>query len=1005
MSNILRSFLCCLLLSVCYFPQAANLYAQEGMEGVLLQAGPLPAGVNPDSLTPAQRQAVEGEISRSGGKLTPEAVERLKKSPEFQSAKPEPGGGKESVESPSDADEAPAPFTQIEEKGTQALGRFGMDFFKPARNRILTLEEMIRQGKYPPIGQRDALSGFVGPLDMVSSYVNATIPPQYVLNPGDTVIIHYWGDLLELTELYLTLDSKGEVAIPKVGRLVARGMTLSQLQSSAKDHLQRVFGKNISLIATLDSLRSIQIFITGEAFRPGSYAVSAVTTLFNALHASGGPGDYGSLREIKLIRNNKTITIDFYNYLLKGESKDDYPLQAGDTIFISKVGKLVSIEGEVNRPGLFELKGEEKLKELITLANGIKPTGLLQRVQVKSVIPNKEKVIVDVDMSKNAPARNYDLFDGDSVAVSSVLPEIVNIVTVEGKVERPGVYELKKNMKVSDLFSEINRPLGEAYMERADVIRLNKDRKTTTLIPINLSKALEKDAVHNMRLAPMDRLVVYSKWDVKFIPERKITVSGSVQRPGDFERSDGMTIKDLLVKAGGVMPNTYLKRADLLRYNFGKDIYENIPVDIGKILRGDESADLMLQDRDSLRIYSLKEAEFSPPREVSIYGAVQRPGTYLRFEGMRLSDLLLVSGGALPGSVESVEIAKARSEGQIQVITADLDLLTSGDESQDLSLEDGDVVMVRKKSEFYDTPLWVTISGEVKYPGTYALYGKEDKLSDVIERAGGLTRHAYPKGTVFTRKREHFPSDEQRRDVLAANKIIDALNEFEYSRQIARNEWLLQKELGRAERPQIPGAGTPVVATSGTPSEAAAIGMAPGVAQAAGEVAGGIVGTFESAPGVVSRSRRLGEPELLQAERVIISLEEAMKGGDEDIILMDGDTIHVPQRVETVSVVGAVTRPTTIHFIDKKKVDYYVHTSGGYTADADAERVLVMRVDGSIVPADKVRHIEEGDIIYVPPKVMSLDIVERIDKIIDVVKFTLVTAASVAVFITLIGLF
>lgn len=1002
MFNVLKSLPCFILLSVYCF-HAGNLYAQEG--GMGIPAGQLPPGVKLESLTPAQRQALESELSRTGGQLTPEAVERLKKSPEFQGVKPGNAGGAEREKPASDAGEEQIEVTQVEEKKTETPSRFGMDFFKPARNRILTLEEMMRQGKRPPVGQRDALSGFVGPLDMVSSYVNATIPPQYVLNPGDMVIIHYWGDLLELTELTLTLDSKGEVSIPKVGILIARGMTLAQFQSAAKDQLQRVFGKNISLIASLDSLKSIQIFMTGEVFRPGSYAVSAVTTLFNALYASGGPNGYGSLREIKLLRNNKTINIDFYNYLLKGESKDDYPLQAGDTIFISKVGKLVSIEGEVSRPGLFELKGEERFKDLVSLANGIKPTGLLQRVQVQSVIPNKERVILDVDASKNAPSQNQELFDGDSVTVFSVLPDIENIVTIEGKVERPGVYELKKDMKVSDLFTEINRPLGEAYMERADILRLNKDKKTTTLIPFNLAKAIEKDAVYNLKLSPMDKLVVYSKWDMKFIPPRMVAISGSVQKSGYYERSDRMTIKDLLVNAGGILPNSYLERADLMRYNFEKEMFVNIPVNLIKVLAGDESENRLLQDLDSLRIYLLTEVAFTPPHEVSIYGAVQRPGTYARFTGMRLTDLLLVSGGVEPGSAEKIEIAKARSEGEIKVIMADLELLHKGDESQNITLEDGDVVMIRKKSEFYDSPRWVTVSGEVKYPGTYTLYGKGDKISDVIERAGGLTRYAHAKGAVLTRKGEYFPSDEQRKDVVITNKIINALNDIEYSRQIARNQWLLQKEAGKAERPQILGAGTPVVATSGTPSEAAAIGMAPGVAQAAGEVAGGIVGTFESAPGVVSRSRILGKPELLQAERVIISLKEALKGGEGDIILMDGDTIHIPQKVETVSVVGAITRPTTIHFIDKRKVGYYIQNSGGYTDDANAKRALVMRVDGSIIPADKVKYIEEGDIIYVPPKVISLDIVERIDKVIDVVKFTLVTAASVAVFITLIGLF
>src|SRR3972149_7445412 len=201
MFNVLKSLPCFILLSVYCF-HAGNLYAQEGRMGI--PVGQLPSGVKLESLTPAQRQAVESELSRTGGQLTPEAIETLKKSPEFQGVKPGDSGGAKKQEPASETSEEIA-ITQVEEKNTEVLRRFGMPFFKPARNRILTLEEMMRQGKRPPVDQRDALSGFVGPLDMVSSYVNATIPPQYVLNPGDTVIIHYWGDLLELTELSLTL--------------------------------------------------------------------------------------------------------------------------------------------------------------------------------------------------------------------------------------------------------------------------------------------------------------------------------------------------------------------------------------------------------------------------------------------------------------------------------------------------------------------------------------------------------------------------------------------------------------------------------------------------------------------------------------------------------------------------------------------------------------------------------------------------------------------------------
>jgi len=1007
--------------------------------GVLAQEGPLlpsqmPAGLNARSLTPSQRQAVkmltpsqrkavEDALAETGGRVTPDIIEMLKKSPEEaledKSVIEEKGGGLKEYrieKHPEEREEKEGGYEKEEgiaqkERGfIKSKQRFGLDFFMPARKRILSIEKKIAAGGVLQVIDRDALSGFVGPLDIVSSYVDITIPPDYVLNPGDRAIIHYWGDSIELTTVSLSLDKEGAVSIPRVGHFVARGMTIVQFQDAVRKKLKRSFRGETNLIVTLDKLRSIQIFITGGVFRPGSYAVSAVTTLFNALYACGGPADFGSLRDIKLFRNNKTIRIDFYDYLLKGDNRSDLRLKPGDTIFVSKVVKLASVEGEVNRPCIYELKKHERLRDLIHLANGVKPTGMLQSIQIKSVRPNKEKIIIDVDMSKDVPASNPELFSGDSVKVSSILPEIINMVTLEGKVERPGEYELKENMRVSDFFSDINRPLGEAHLKRADVIRLNQDDKTTTLIPIDLKRALAKDLIHDIELAPMDRVVVYSKWDVKFLPERMVKISGAVQRSGDYERSEKMRMSDLLVKAGGVLPNVYLERADLLRYDFEKETYANIRVNIRKVLAGDKSEDLELQDRDHLRVYSLKEKEFVPPHEISVFGAVQRPGKYIRFEGMRVDDILIAAGGLLPGTIQEVDIAKARSEGQTEIIRVNLELLRSGDESQNILLEDEDVVTVRKKSEFYEKPRWVTVSGEVKYPGTYALYGKEDRMNDVLQRAGGLTRFAYPKGTVLSRMGEHVRSSEMSKDLILVNTQVEELNELQYKQALARSSWLWRKEKGAGAEPQLfeANAGTVVVGED-EPAEAAAIAMAPGIASATGQTVEGFIGAFESSPAVVSKARKFKDSDLLPPDRVrvIIRMEDILKdkGGRHDIILMAGDTIHIPRVAATVSVIGAVMRPTWISYMGYKKGEYFIDRAGGYGEDADIDRTLIVRVDGSLERMDELSIVEAGDIIYVPPKVLALEIVPKIDKIIEAVKFGLVTASSVAVFIVLVSLF
>jgi protein involved in polysaccharide export with SLBB domain len=928
-----------LFLSLLLIPSNGPLSAQQ------ISSGQTPAEIyqalTPEQrqamerLTPEQKQALKAELIKSGGKVTPEMIEQVKarlagdqtseqatQTGEQAVAQPQPALTPEELrEIRAAAEKEEKKFEERtgedlkDAKGetVQRLRRFGLDLFAPSRKRVLFLEEALSRGEVPAALQKDALSGFIGPLDMVSSIVNASAPPQYVLSPNDRITVYYWGDLIELTTLNLALDDKGEVSVPRAGRFVARGMSLPQLQKAVQDQLARAFGKDIKLMASMDKLNSIQISIIGDAFRPGSYAVSAVTTLFNALFAAGGPNAQGSLRDVKLIRRNTTTTVDFYDYLLHGDGRSDAPLQAGDAIFIGRAGRLVSMAGEVNRQAVFELKKNETLKDLVAMAGGIKPTGLNNRVHVKSVVPNREKTVVDVDLSAKGAA-DYALYDGDSVSVGEIVQVVMNYVTLEGNVKVPGVYELKKNMRVADLFNDVNQPWGEAYLDRADIFRLDKDRKTTTIVPVNLGKALQKDPAHNIELTLWDRIVVYSKWDVKYYPEMVVTISGSVQKPGE----------------------------------------------------------------------------------------------YVRAVGMKLRDLLDLAGGTLPGTSNDIVIAKARSFGEIRTIQVKLDLLEKGDESQNVPLDDMDIVMVREDSEFFERPRWVKIGGEVKYPGTYPLLRKDYRLSELISRAGGLTRTANPKGAVFLRKREFLPSTEQTSDLAVVNKVVNALNDSEAKRQAARNMLLLQMEAGlelTGKGPAIaPAGGTTVVASGTSTKEAAALAMAPSIAQAAGTLTGGLVSAFTPGAAMSSQARTLPEEQLTQSTRVIIDLEKAMQGGEnqENTILMSNDTITIPQQTETVSVVGAVMNPVTIHLGSHRKVRDLISYSGGYAADADKERALVLRVDGSLQLAEDLHAVEEGDIIYVPTKVVATDIITTADKVINVIKYTLATAAGVIVFLALV---
>ena len=1202
-----------ILILVVFATSSISLYAQEKQRIAIDDLSPsqVQAAKN---LSPSQIQAAEKVLSKSDGKATAEAIEALKADPELKDIKIE------GLSKPEEQSEIPETGLEIDDKteteiprdssrgiedpgGEYADKHFGRNVFKPARERILAIERGLALGLKPETGRIDAIAGFVGPLDMVSLSVNATVPSKYLLGPGDHVVVYFWGDQIALNTEQLIIDGQGEISVPKGGRLVVRGMTLPQLQNALKEKMQLNLGiqhKEINIIATLNRLRSIQVFITGEAFRPGTYAVSAVTSLFNALYACGGPNGYGSLREIKLLTDRETLTIDFYDYLLGGDSSQDYPLQPGDTIFISRAKRQISIEGEVNRPSIYELKKGEGLEDLIQYANGLKPTSFIQRIQIRSIRPNKERIIVDVDMSRgSSDVGNIQLSDGDSVMVSSVLPDIENMVILEGKVNRPGTYELKDGMKISDLFSDANQPLGEVYMERADLIRLNEDRKTTSLIHVNLGKALAGEADYDIKLASLDRLVVYSKWDIQFFPPRMIRISGPVQRPGNYERSDAMTIKDLLLRAGGILPTTYLNRADLNRYDFIKEVTRIIPLDLRKVLDGDDSANILLEDRDVLRLYTIKESQFIPERSltisgpvqrpgkyersedmtirdllvkaggllpttylnradlnrydfikevtriipldlrkvldgddsanilledrdvlrlytikesqfipersltisgpvqrpgkyersedmtirdllvkaggllpdaylsradllrydyttekyinipvnlagvlegepseniklndrdrltvyaqdevryipkhtISIHGHVQRPGDYTRFEGMRINDLLFAAGGLLPGAYENIEIAKSRSKGKTEIVVINYRSLRMGHEEQNLILDDDDVVSVRRNSSFFERPRWVEIEGEVRYPGEYALSGKDDRLGDLIERAGGLTEHAYPKGSVFMREREHIPSNEQRAQLSIVDEDMNAQNELAYLRQQMRNELLMQQARAEAGDENVSTTGAGVSAIVPSAAEAGAIAMVPGVVGATGQTAERLIGLAEDGPAVIGKPRKLNEGQLMpsEKERLIMSVMDAIfqRGSIHDVLLSPGDSVFIPRRVDTVSVAGALVFPTLVQYSDRDGVDheYYIGKAGGPSEDANIEETRVLRVDGSIIHLADIEKIEPGDIIYVPTQVQELEIVKRIDRILDTVKFVVITLTSAATLLVLLAMF
>ncbi|MDP6995375.1 MAG: SLBB domain-containing protein [Candidatus Poribacteria bacterium] len=850
--------------------------------------------------------------------------------------------------------------------------RFGYHYFEGARKRILALESSLQRKGVPQSQIQDAISGFVGPIEMIQGNVNALVPHNRILRPGDNLSLISWSDQTPLSRRQMIVDSQGYVVLPEVGKLVVRGMTLARFEEVAQEALSRKQFTDLQVIVTLSELHTIQVFITGWVFRPGSYATSSVTTLFNALYLSGGPSEDGALREIRLLRNGETTTVDFYKYLMEGDSSQDIPLLPGDTIYIAPVNKLVDVAGEVRRPGIYEMSPDENFEDLLKMAGGVQPTGFAKRIQIDTVLPNQERILREVQLSID---QNPPVYNGDKVQVLPIRDEVLNIVHLEGLVKRPDIYELKQGMSISDLIQRAEGLKGEAHLERADLFRLNEDEKTTTLIPLNLEKALAEDKVHNLQLKQRDRLVVYSKFEVQWYPDRivsvqgaitksgryerssqmrisdllvqaggidptahlpeatlfrlnkrqqvaiaipinlelvlqkvenhdvlltdgdtllihrfdevewsadrevsisghvqqpgvyprvdempvsdllfhaggllpnaddialllrrnqdwivteslefnlndlsqtslilkdgdnlivytknerkwqaprDVTISGAVQRPGIYERVDEMRVSDLLFRAGGVLPNAYLDRVNLQRFLPDQERTQLITVNLQQIHDGIDEADLLLQDRDRLIISTFHEVSYYPEPIVTIYGAVQLPGEYDYQENMKLADLLFLAGGVLPNARNTAEVARAFGADQTQIIEVDLVKLSEGDENLNVVLNSRDVVTIPSQQNFREDPVMVTISGQVQYPGVYTIQ-QQDRLSDLILRAGGLTDHAFPAGAVFTRKEEKLIDLTQLAALERTIKQIEAEKEYEYIRELAKSQQATQQ--------------------------------------------------------------------------------------------------------------------------------------------------------------------------------------------------------------------
>lgn len=477
----------------------------------------------------------------------------------------------------------------------------------------------------------------------------APVGPDYVVGPGDTLIVSLWGTIEGTYEV--TVDRSGNILLPRVGAIQIWGQPFAAARETIRRQIARYF-TNFELNVTMGSLRSVQVYLVGEVKKPGTYTVSSMATVLNALAVAGGPAKTGSLRKVQLVRSGEVIgSIDFYDFFLNGDRSRDARLQSGDTIHVPVVGPLVGVAGDVRRPAIYELKDGDSLNDVLEMAGGVAATAYLKRVQVERVEAHSRKVALDLDLSAglgSEATRGFALRDHDMIKVSSIGPVSSSHVRLNGYVARPGTYQLAEATRLADLILPYDNLLPFYFPDMAEILRLQPPMYLPEKLTVNLGKALAGDPEHNILLQNYDEIRIFSREEMEEIPE--VMITGGVLKPGAYRFYANMKVRDLILAAGNVKRGAYLPEAELSRHVAdGKATRtERVLFDLQKALAGDPAENLALQPEDRLFVRSVPD--FAERLTVKVEGRVLFPGSYTISKGETLSSVIERAGGFAEGA-------------------------------------------------------------------------------------------------------------------------------------------------------------------------------------------------------------------------------------------------------------------------------------------------------------------------------------------------------------------
>jgi protein involved in polysaccharide export with SLBB domain len=517
----------------------------------------------------------------------------------------------------------------------------------------------------PPVFGRDI---FLQTTTQFQPRMGGPVPADYRVGPDDELILVLTGDV-ELA-YRLIVAREGWVAIPDVGRVDVSGLTMSGLRERFTRRLAAVYsgltgddGATTFLDLSLGALRTNLVYVIGEVERPGAYEISSFASVFAALYPAGGPNRNGSFRDIRVNRGREThATVDLYDYLLDGRGEAAPRLQQGDVVFVPVARRRVELDGAIVRPGIYELVEGDDLAAVIEFAGGLTSNASAARVQIERVLPPEQqesglnRVLLDVPISGPDARQNLPLTDGDRITIFAVLEDLRNSVRVTGGVWRPGAYGVESGLRLWDVLERAGGLLPDAYEGRAQIQRLQDDY-TRRMIQVSLESDSAGRPVANPIIEPLDQIYVFARRDLR--EQRAVSVGGWVRRPGVYPYIEGMTVRDLVLRAGGVRTGAFLGSADIARVSIGQARSDTLTRTFtvaldsslvfdarseGDIGAAAGSSDFPLRNLDA--VYVRKAPGFEPQRRVMVIGEVAFPGPYsLLTRTERITDLIGRVGG------------------------------------------------------------------------------------------------------------------------------------------------------------------------------------------------------------------------------------------------------------------------------------------------------------------------------------------------------------------------